>query len=240
MQNLVDLDRWPSNEQTHFGQVKLTIAQFFRPAAAARRTRAWCRTSASRYGRRHRIRREHLRQRVAVDAHRRRAARALWQLRADAAAARCTARGTRRQGQGIPVVVAGRRRVPRRARQEVRVAQRSRAPRRARPPGGQAQVERQAERKALGLDPDPLADDASDDGLQVGRAQRRRRCRREKAAEKRPDPLLRESAAILADATTCWCNDQKLTAQVLPEIAARRRTGRSDGEPIGGRIARIG
>ena len=34
--------------QTHFGQVKLTIAQFFRPAAAARRTRAWCRTSASR------------------------------------------------------------------------------------------------------------------------------------------------------------------------------------------------
>jgi carboxyl-terminal processing protease len=30
VQNLVDLDRWPANETARFGQVKLTIAQFFR------------------------------------------------------------------------------------------------------------------------------------------------------------------------------------------------------------------
>ena len=30
VQNLVDLDRWPANEEARFGQVKLTIAQFFR------------------------------------------------------------------------------------------------------------------------------------------------------------------------------------------------------------------
>lgn len=30
VQNIVDLDRWPSGETQRFGQVKLTIAQFFR------------------------------------------------------------------------------------------------------------------------------------------------------------------------------------------------------------------
>ncbi len=30
VQNLVDLDRWPANEEARFGQLKLTIAQFFR------------------------------------------------------------------------------------------------------------------------------------------------------------------------------------------------------------------
>ncbi|HKN78490.1 MAG TPA: S41 family peptidase, partial [Lysobacter sp.] len=30
VQNLIDLDRWPANEESRFGQVKLTIAQFFR------------------------------------------------------------------------------------------------------------------------------------------------------------------------------------------------------------------
>src|SRR3546814_9648035 len=31
VQNLVDLDRWPGNEGKRYGQVKLTIAQFFLP-----------------------------------------------------------------------------------------------------------------------------------------------------------------------------------------------------------------
>ena len=39
---------------------------------------------------------------------------------------------------------------------------------------------------------------------------------REKAADKRPDPLLRESAAILADAVRLLNNDRQLSAQVLP------------------------
>src|SRR3546814_20105016 len=35
VQNLVDLDRWPANEEERFGQVKLTIAQFFRVAGGS-------------------------------------------------------------------------------------------------------------------------------------------------------------------------------------------------------------
>src|SRR5690606_38024338 len=33
--NMVDLDRWPANEEPRFGQVKLTIAQFFRPGGSS-------------------------------------------------------------------------------------------------------------------------------------------------------------------------------------------------------------
>jgi len=35
VQNMVDLDRWPANETPRFGQVKLTIAQFFRPGGSS-------------------------------------------------------------------------------------------------------------------------------------------------------------------------------------------------------------
>ena len=38
----------------------------------------------------------------------------------------------------------------------------------------------------------------------------------EEAAKKRPDPLLRETAAILADAITMLTGNAKLAAQVLP------------------------
>ena len=40
---------------------------------------------------------------------------------------------------------------------------------------------------------------------------------REKLADKRPDPLLRESAAILGDAIEILGQDRKLSAQVLPD-----------------------
>jgi carboxyl-terminal processing protease len=84
-------------------------------------------------------------------------------------------------------------------------------------------VARQAQRKALGLDLDPLADDAADDGLQVGERDIAADAARDKLADKRPDPLLRESAAILADATGLLQQDQKLTAQVLPETKIATR-----------------
>ncbi len=41
---------------------------------------------------------------------------------------------------------------------------------------------------------------------------------REKLAENRPDPLLRESAAILADAVRLLNNDRQLSAQVLKRV----------------------
>lgn len=46
---------------------------------------------------------------------------------------------------------------------------------------------------------------------------------REKAAEKRPDPLQRESAAILANAIDLLQQDRPLSAQVLPKTASAVR-----------------
>ena len=65
--------------------------------------------------------------------------------------------------------------------------------------------------------PDPLAEVAADDGLQAGERDVIKDAAREKAAEARPDPLLRESAFILADATALLSGDQKLAGIVLPE-----------------------
>ena len=76
---------------------------------------------------------------------------------------------------------------------------------------------RQAERKRLGLDLDPLADDGADDGLQYNERDVAREAAREKLADKVPDPLLREAAAILGDAAQLLDGDRALAAQVLPK-----------------------
>ncbi|KAA2283944.1 carboxy terminal-processing peptidase [Arenimonas fontis] len=74
--------------------------------------------------------------------------------------------------------------------------------------------QRQAERKAAGLDADALAQ--ADDGLNESERSVLEQARREEAAKARPDPLLREAAAILADALDLLEADRQLTAQVLP------------------------
>ena len=81
---------------------------------------------------------------------------------------------------------------------------------------------RQEERKTLGLDLDPLGED-TDDGLTSNERDIAQDAAREKAAEKRPDPLLRESAAILADAVRELDSDKPLSAQVL--LTASRKPG---------------
>ena len=73
--------------------------------------------------------------------------------------------------------------------------------------------QRAAERKALGL-MTAKADD--DDGLQANERNVAQQVAAEAAAKNRPDPLLRESAAILADAITLLTGNAKLAAQVLP------------------------
>jgi carboxyl-terminal processing protease len=83
--------------------------------------------------------------------------------------------------------------------------------------------ERQLQRKELGLALDPLADDSSDDGLTGNERDIVKDAAREKAAEKRPDPLLRESASILADAVNLLANDRPLSAQVLPQSTGAGR-----------------
>jgi carboxyl-terminal processing protease len=78
-------------------------------------------------------------------------------------------------------------------------------------------AKRQELRKELGLKLDPLAADSEDDGLQASERDIVADAARQKAAEERPDPLLRESAAILADATAMLARDKQLAALVLPE-----------------------
>jgi carboxyl-terminal processing protease len=73
--------------------------------------------------------------------------------------------------------------------------------------------ERAAERKAMGID---LAAAENDDGLQANERAVAKQVAAEEAAKKRPDPLLRETAAILADAITVLTGNAKLAAQVLP------------------------
>jgi len=75
---------------------------------------------------------------------------------------------------------------------------------------------RQAERKALGLPLDPFAEDDNDDGLQASERNIAKDAAREKMEDQRPDPLLRESAAILSDALILLNGDRQLSQQVLP------------------------
>lgn len=74
--------------------------------------------------------------------------------------------------------------------------------------------QREAERKALGLAADAAAND--DDGLQVNERNVAQQVAAEKAAKERPDPLLRESASILADTIALLSANSQLAAQVLP------------------------
>ena len=87
-------------------------------------------------------------------------------------------------------------------------------------------TDRQEERKRLGLDLDPLAELAADDGLTANERDIATDTAREDAAEKRPDPLLRESAAILADAVRLLGADRQLSTAVLPESTAPGRWAR--------------
>jgi len=74
---------------------------------------------------------------------------------------------------------------------------------------------RAAERQRLGLD-DGLPSRA-DDGLQADERSVAEQVADEDAAENHIDPLLRESAHMLADALTLLAHDRQLAAQVLPQ-----------------------
>jgi carboxyl-terminal processing protease len=217
VQNLVDLDRWPSNEQTHFGQVKLTIAQFFLPGGSSTQNKGVVpdisfpvSADASEYG-------ESTYDnalpwtRIAAVPHVRYGNFAPILPQLDALHEARVAKDKEFQWWSQDVAEF-------RAEQAKKYVSLNEAERRSERDKQEAKrVQRQAARKALGLDADPLADVMSDDGLQVGERDVAADAARQKLAEQRPDPLLHESAAILADATGLLVQDQKLTAQVLPE-----------------------
>lgn len=222
VQNLVDLDRWPASDGQRFGQVKLTIAQFFRIEGGSTQHKGvvpdiayplsvdanefgestydnalpWTRIAAvphARYGNF-----APLLPRLQ-ELHAKRIA--------DDLEFRWWSEDVARYREEAARKSLSLNEAERRAERERQETQRK---------------ERQAIRKEKGLDLDPLADE-SDDGLTASERDVVKDAAREKAAEKRPDPLQRESAAILADAIGLLQQDRPLSAQVLPKTASAMR-----------------
>ncbi len=217
VQNVVPLDRWPASEKERFGQVKLTIAQFFRVSGSSTQHKGVvpdlsfpASVDASEFGE------------STYD-------NALpW--------TRIAAVPHTQYGNFAPILPkletrhAARIRGDRefqwweedvqqfRTEAEKKYVSLNEAERRAERDKQDAQrKQRQEVRRQLGLPLDPLADDGSDDGLTGNERDIVKDAAREKAAEKRPDPLLKESASILADAVNLLEKDRPLSAQVLPQ-----------------------
>ena len=216
VQNLVDLDRWPANEEERFGQVKLTVAQFFRVSGGSTQNKGVvpdisfpASVDATEFGE------------STYD-------NALpWTKIAEVPHIR--------YGNFAPLLPKLENRHDRRIADDLEFqwwkedvarfreeADRkwvslNEAERRSEREANEARrKQRQEIREKLGLAPDPLALAMSDDGLTANERDILEDTAREKAAEDRPDPLLRESAAILADAVRLLDDDRALSAQVLP------------------------
>lgn len=217
VQNMVDLDRWPANETARFGQVKLTIAQFFRVAGGSTQHKGvvpdiafpvsvdatefgestydnalpWTKIAAvphTQYGN---------------------FAPLLPKLESLHAARVANDKEFQWWAQDVAEF---------REEAAKKYVSLNEAERRAERDKQEAKrKQRQAERKELGLPLDPLAGDAADDGLGANERDIVKDAAREKLADQRPDPLLHESAAILGDAIDVLGHDRTLSAQVLPE-----------------------
>ncbi len=217
VQNMVDLDRWPANETPRFGQVKLTIAQFFRVAGGSTQHKGVVpdiafpvSVDATEYG-------ESTYDnalpwtKIAAVPHTQYGNFAPLLPRLEALHATRVANDKEFGWWSKDVSDF-------RAEAAKKYVSLNEAERRAERDKQETQrKQRQAERKALGLALDPLAEDAADDGLGANERDIVKDAAREKLADKRPDPLLRESAAILGDAIEVLGHDRTLSAQVLPE-----------------------
>ena len=220
VQNIVPLDRWPANEGDRYGHVKLTIAQFFLPGGSSTQNKGVVpdiafpvTVDASEYGESTYDNALEWRQIAAVP-HQRYGNFSALLPRLDALHGARIAKDKEFRWWADDVAEF-------RAEREKKYVSLNEAERRSERDRDEAKrKQRQAERKALGLDLDPLADSSADDGLQASERNVAEDAAREKAAEKRPDPLLRESAAILADAVRLLNSDRQLSAQVLPESTA--------------------
>ncbi|GAB1406803.1 carboxy terminal-processing peptidase [Thermomonas brevis] len=217
VQTLHDMDRWPANEQPRFGQVKLTIAQFFRPGGSSTQNKGVVpdvafpvSVDAGEYG-------ESTYDnalpwtRIAAVPHVRYGnfAPLLGQL--DARHDARSAKDVEYQWWVEDVRTF-------REEQAKKSISLNEAERRAERDNFDALRKfRAAERKRLGIELDPLVEARADDGLLADERNVAESVAREQAAEKVTDPLLRASAAILGDAIGLLGKDAKLAAQVLPE-----------------------
>jgi carboxyl-terminal processing protease len=223
VQNLLDLDRWPAaGEGPRYGQVKLTIAQFFRADGGSTQHKGVVPDIA--YP-------------ISVDANE------FGESTYDNALpwTRIAAVPHARYGNFAPLLPRLQQMHEQRIGQDLefqwwkedvshyraeaakKYLSLNEGVRRAERDRQEAQrKERQAIRKEKGLDLDPLAEE-TDDGLTANERDVVRDAAREKAAEKRPDPLQREAAAILANAIDLLEEDRPLSAQVLPGTASAVR-----------------
>ncbi|KAF1708116.1 tail-specific protease [Pseudoxanthomonas kalamensis DSM 18571] len=217
VQNMLDLDRWPGNEGARYGQLKLTIAQFFRVAGGSTQHKGVVPDIAFP---------------VSVDAS------DYGESTYDNALpwTRIAAVPHTQYGNFAPLLPTLEARHAKRvqddreyqwwvedvnfyrAEKEKKYISLNEAERRAERSRLEIQrKQRQEERKRLGLELDPLADQLADDGLGASERDIVKDAQREKLAEKRPDPLLHETAEILSDAISVLGQDHTLSAQVLPE-----------------------
>jgi carboxyl-terminal processing protease len=226
VQNLVDLDRWPANEGKQYGQVKLTVAQFFLPGGSSTQNKGVVpdirfpvTVDASEFG-------ESTYDnalpwtRIAAVPHVQYGNFASLLPQLDALHDARVAQDKEFQWWSQDVAEF-------RAEQEKKYLSLNEAERRAeRDRQAVKRKQRQEDRKRLGLALDPLAEEMIDDGLQSSERNVAQDAAREKAAAKRPDPLLRESAAILTDAIRLLDGNRQLSAVVLPESTAPGRWAR--------------
>ncbi len=220
VQNLVDLDRWPANEKPRFGQVKLTIAQFFRVAGGSTQNKGVVpdiafpvTVDASEYG-------ESTYDnalpwtRIASVPHTQYGNFAPLLPKLETLHQARIAKDVEFQWQEEDVTrfkaEAAKKYIS--LNEGVRRAEKDKL--------DAIRKSRQEERKRLNIALDPLLEDRADDGLQTNERDIAKEAAREKAAENLPDPMLRESAAILADAAHLLNGDRALAGQVLPESKA--------------------
>ena len=216
VQNMADLDRWPANEAPRFGSVKLTIAQFFRVAGGSTQHKGVvpdiafpASIDATEYG-------EDTYDnalpwtKIAPVSHTQYGnfAPLLPKLEAMHDARVKTDLEYQWWSEDVAQFRAEKAKKYVTLNEAERLAERDRQ---------EAQRKsRQEERKKLGMPLDPLAGDLADDGLGASERDIVKDAAREKLADKRPDPLLHESAAILGDAIGVLDQDKQLSAQVLP------------------------
>ena len=223
VQTMVDLDRWPANETPRFGELKLTVAQFFRPDGSSTQNKGVepdvafpASVDASEFG-------ESTYPnalpwtRIAAAPHVRYGnfAPLLAQLQA---------RHQARSAKDVEFQwwVEDVRRF--REEQAKKTISLNEAERRAERDRFDAQRKQRASMRAnLGIEQDPLLESRADDGLTADERNVADSVAREEAARNATDPLLREAAAILADAVGLLGKNAALAAQVLP--ATRNAAG---------------
>ncbi|MGH8028978.1 MAG: carboxy terminal-processing peptidase [Arenimonas sp.] len=213
VQNLINLDRWPTKTGPQYGQVKLTIAQFFRVdgdttqhAGVVPEVQFPVSVDASEFG-------ESTYDnalpatKIAVAPHANLGNFAPIVPRLTAMHDARVAKDKEYTWWAQDVA----RFRAERARKSISLNEAERSAERDKDEARRKQ--RETERKALGL----VADDSrNDDGLQADERDVTRQVAQEEAAKNRPDPLLRETSAILADAITVLTGNRELTLLVLP------------------------